>query len=1282
MMASLYATPPPDTPNATQATTTSTVTVDLNGEDASVLSDTSNSSQTNSSINSSSQNNNNNNNNGHKAPKRSILVTSPSTSANYPLLGNLFDTTPDLSKKRRKQTTPIRISAVAGGAFDLLQQTISNNNNNNNEQSINSNGLLTAASANDITEINDDEDENDIEDELDGNGLNSSSIIAATANGEIKDNEGNLQKIFLKNLSQLQAAAAANHQHLIANTNGNASEASMNDNLRVISHHHHQHQQQQQQLSPTAAAAAKILSATLSPLPPLNLNHNQNGQNNHNNEQQELSRQPHDFENEIEAEYHSKFMKNEKSPMGDKQQDKKEDSWLSLASLPFPFPPEAAAALSASGYLPQLPLLSSVGPFGSPDGVLARGAAPLRIFNPEAYCDLCNKEFCNKYFLKTHKANKHGIYEPMTPLGSNDMPTLNQLTQMQQMSQVLQMQQQQFNQAQQIAQQKMQQMVEPPPPPPQVNNNPVVNAPPPAPNAFCDICFKKFSSPAALKKHRLKIHEIGVVKSQQNSTSAPSSSSSSSSSVMPPQTQPVELTNKSNSNNNNNGSNDEQQMQIQHEINESMKEQQSQMQQQQQLPFNFPEGFREDFQIEQEDASFTPQPRKLSPELIQQAREANFAYDKLKRLGVINPEAFCELCCKEYCNKYFLRTHKLKRHGIFLPPDDIESGRALWPYIQTSPLNLIMGGDLKALQMYAKKQKEVEQQNDENIIKIPSPTASECGDEAMKEMTRKDEMEDEADDVRMNNSNSNGGKSPPSSPQVPQLTPQESEAISVDLQKLQSMILQLNELNQNRSLPCAICGKEMENQYMLHAHMLAEHSGFTNNNSIKLSPRPSSLPSPLPNEFEICKQCDKEFANIFQLKQHLMEQHGMPPMSPNTLRDGFITPERKASSGPQHILSQPSTPTQGDRKPMFQMTPTSSYCEICNKELCNKYFMKTHMQRMHGIEIENGAQIGGVVCNICNKELCSKYFLRVHKHNTHGIVEDGSPQQRPGSESIDSDNGFQMDLKPGEVSDQSNRYFSHFTEVCPLCSRRFRSAKWLKAHLMSDHGKAGVDKLNEIEAKIGPIKAPSPGLKIPNGGYGLASPDLMIKTQLGLFSGDNSMATSPGGSQNALKGYQCSFCSFSTPILAILFIHERSHQASNTAMNLIQNQNKSESAVSLAKELSNSQQPTPGISSPSSTPASTPIPSTPQESNSGKQMEMENFPPLMNPRPSVGLPQEAGPLVMQSFLLEESSMFSKSLVNGKTGTNDSYKFVPSMVILPVRERISSPITVSFTLTPA
>lgn len=38
--------------------------------------------------------------------------------------------------------------------------------------------------------------------------------------------------------------------------------------------------------------------------------------------------------------------------------------------------------------------------------------------------------------------------------------------------------------------------------------------------------------------------------------------------------------------------------------------------------------------------------------------------DRLQQMGVINAEAFCEICCKEFCNKYFLRTHKMNKHRI------------------------------------------------------------------------------------------------------------------------------------------------------------------------------------------------------------------------------------------------------------------------------------------------------------------------------------------------------------------------------------------------------------------------------------------------------------------------------------------------------------------------------------------------------------------------------------------------------------------------------------------
>lgn len=46
-----------------------------------------------------------------------------------------------------------------------------------------------------------------------------------------------------------------------------------------------------------------------------------------------------------------------------------------------------------------------------------------------------------------------------------------------------------------------------------------------------------------------------------------------------------------------------------------------------------------------------------------------FSPERLRQMGVINTEAFCEICCKEFCNKYFLRTHKFKKHGIGSMPE-------------------------------------------------------------------------------------------------------------------------------------------------------------------------------------------------------------------------------------------------------------------------------------------------------------------------------------------------------------------------------------------------------------------------------------------------------------------------------------------------------------------------------------------------------------------------------------------------------------------------------------
>merc|ERR1719458_2274038 len=56
-------------------------------------------------------------------------------------------------------------------------------------------------------------------------------------------------------------------------------------------------------------------------------------------------------------------------------------------------------------------------------------------------------------------------------------------------------------------------------------------------------------------------------------------------------------------------------------------------------------------------------------------QNGNMTPDRLRQMGVINADAFCEFCCKEFCNKYFLRVHKLKKHGVCspeLPPEKVQ----------------------------------------------------------------------------------------------------------------------------------------------------------------------------------------------------------------------------------------------------------------------------------------------------------------------------------------------------------------------------------------------------------------------------------------------------------------------------------------------------------------------------------------------------------------------------------------------------------------------------------
>ncbi|XP_044765284.1 zinc finger protein 184 [Coccinella septempunctata] len=845
---------------------------------------------------------------------------------------------------------------------------------------------------------------------------------------------------------------------------------------------------------------------------------------------------------------------------------------------------------------------------------------PVKIFNPDAFCDLCNKEFCNKYFLKTHKANKHGIYTEASSESSfpntissyvrlpTTVPSDMQLSQLKNES--------------------------------QITSN-MMN------NTISDM----FPNPFSNKLSRI---------SQLNKTN------------------PDEKDNNDNLQNSNGSSNSG-----------SDKVPAEALTNGEAASPKIIENESTSYKSDHEGSYYVPT-SKMSPGQISFNKDTDVS-SRLRKIGVMNPKAFCEICCKEYCNKYFLRTHKMKRHGIMMPDErdnksDIQSSFQ-WNQsnIQTSPLNLIK---TEQINTERKTTSPSDISCDICEIKFQNASLAQLHNISVHSKLYSKEVTETNESTGEEN-NKIQEKSPEKS--------SNSENISEDLKKLQTMILQLNELKvEKMSVSCNVCNKEFEGRYFLQAHMITEH-GIVLDEVADLE-RPVVDPDNSSNNNNMCDLCGKDVENIVQLKKHLVECHS--GLEANNIKEEFNADKANRMSSSNMQFSE--------RRMSVSLTPTSSYCEICNKELCNKYFMKTHMQRMHGIEIENGAQIGGVVCDICNKELCSKYFLRVHKHNTHGIVEYGAsllqPKKTEGENTTSSTSESDSAIRPNDLADLSHRYFTHFTEVCKICSRRFRSTKWLKAHLLNDHGQAGAEKWSDMEQQLSQnlgqhsrtqIKTESPTLKIPNSGQDSVTSNLGLHNILSLFGVD----------ENGSKIYQCSMCTFTTTLLPLLFVHERSHSQ------LIET-GKMEFKCPVCGQIFYQNEllqhhifkqhplfPLQGVSNGSE--ASREASQTPDEEVRGEELtpsDVTNCPkqkkkkkwrrldltadveqslsdvskiaqmPVTYALPKCSNDEDDSKFVMQAFLMEEEAV--------------DRHVIPAVVFLPVLQKQPAPLSVTFTLTPA
>ena len=671
----------------------------------------------------------------------------------------------------------------------------------------------------------------------------------------------------------------------------------------------------------------------------------------------------------------------------------------------------------------------------------ADGSKGSRIFHQDAYCELCDREFCNKYFLKTHKANKHGIYDNASSTSSsspsltnNVGPPFAPLPRLEELP-------------------AMSLPVSLPPKLPKVPSptlslptttspaslvpsvttpsKPVVTSsqgmmpttpakPAPDMEDYCEICQKHFCNKYYLKKHKHDVHGIvpenapslgnkrGRPSTLGSSLSGSSSSSSSSSTACPPlllpHNTPITSANLMNGAGAMPGLNSMGNFMFINPFAQPVliQAQPSLQPNLQPLPAGLvPQPLGGLPQVPHPpttpDSIKTSLPSSTSPTSVQ------LPTDPLRALGGQGQEVTCELCRKEFCNKYFLKLHKAHKHGIYY--DDVTG---------MGPVLLPPG------------------------LGAASESLSLCGPEPGE--TTPDGRDKSAS----------------------RLTPEKKEILSDET--------------------CEICHKEFSNRYSLRVHLINAHNVKPHDFDI------TSISSSISQEIMkveklnggqnlqgtmfgnmiaakladrvMCDICNKEVCNKYFLKTHKIKVHGIDPSQLDKERDDRQNVEKQnplnlsASANmpkPEHI--KPETVVRPNDDELLKMgIDPEAYCEICKKEFCSKYFLKTHKLNIHGIKSEykaatpspatpekkpmttiaplitppgnlrqspvqgpilqipappllhnensdNSTESGKwkwkepvnatrVICDICSKELCNKYFLKTHLLNKHGIYYD------------------------------------------------------------------------------------------------------------------------------------------------------------------------------------------------------------------------------------------------------------------------------------------------------
>ena len=136
---------------------------------------------------------------------------------------------------------------------------------------------------------------------------------------------------------------------------------------------------------------------------------------------------------------------------------------------------------------------------------------------------------------------------------------------------------------------------------------------------------------------------------------------------------------------------------------------------------------------------------------------------------------------------------------------------------------------------------------------------------------------------------------------------------------------------------CELCHKDFWNESFLNIHKLNEHGNYNEafNDSLKLPNRNGKIWQKFePNKVEISNNTDK-------LHESTPKMPDLVPISSQ-----YENPDRDVRSQNKTYKAN-----EDDTRRAAKYIPV--FCDICQKKLCNKYFLVHHKQKKHGISPSN-----------------------------------------------------------------------------------------------------------------------------------------------------------------------------------------------------------------------------------------------------------------------------------------------------------------------------------------